>query len=222
VSTIWNWKFAWHIVPSLLEAARVTIEATIIGFFIAAILGLALALMRRSRRRWVSIPVAGFVEAVRSTPLLVQIYFLFFVLPNFGILLPAIVAGVLGLGLHYSTYCSEVYRAGLDGVPRGQWEAATSLNLSRYRIYRDIIIPQAIPPVVPALGNYLVGIVKDTPLLSAIAVVEIMQEGKIIGSETFRYIEPITLVGVFFLIVSLIAMVAIRRVEAWLRRKVMG
>lgn len=220
--TIWDWEFAFAIIPRLLEAAVITVEATVIGYLFALVVGLLLALMRRSHARWLSWPATAVVEGIRSTPLLVQIYFVFFVFPEFGVVLPAMIAGVLALGLHFSTYCSEVYRAGLDGVPRGQWEAAQSLNLSTYRTYRDIIIPQAIPPVVPALGNYLIGMIKETPLLSAIAVVEIMQEGKIIGSETFRYIEPMTLVGAFFLIVSLISMVIIRRVESWLRRKIIG
>lgn len=219
---IWDWQFALDILPRLLDAATITVQATILGFALAATLGLLLALMRRSTRLWLSLPAAGFVEAIRSTPLLVQIYFLYFVFPEFGVTMPALVAGILGLGVHFSTYCSEVYRAGLDGVPRGQWEAARSLNMSTYRVYRSVIIPQAIPPVVPALGNYLIGMIKETPLLSAIAVVEIMQQGKIIGSETFRYIEPMTLVGAFFLVVSLVAMVGIRRVESWLRRKILG
>ncbi len=220
--TLWDWAFAFEILPRLLEAAVITVEATVIGYLFALVVGLLLALMRRSHARWLSWPAIAVVESIRSTPLLVQIYFVFFVFPEFGIVLPAMVAGVLALGLHFSTYCSEVYRAGLDGVPRGQWEAAQSLNLSTYRTYRDIIIPQAIPPVVPALGNYLIGMIKETPLLSAIAVVEIMQEGKIIGSETFRYIEPMTLVGAFFLIVSLVSMVVIRRVERWLGRRMTG
>lgn len=219
---VWDWEFAVEILPLLLEAAIVTIQATAIGFVLAATLGLLLALGRRSRNPLISYPVAGFVEFIRSTPLLVQLYFLFFVFPEFGVVLPALVAGILGLGLHFSTYCSEVYRAGLDGIPRGQWEAAITLNLSPWRTYRDVIVPQAIPPVVPALGNYLIAMFKETPLLSAIAVVEMMQRAKIIGSETFRYVEPMTIVGVVFLVLSLISMVGIRRVEYWLRRKIMG
>lgn len=219
---IWDWGFALSVLPRILEAAVITVEATLIGFVLAAVAGLLLALARRSRNPLLSYPVAGFVEFVRSTPLLVQLYFLFFVLPEFGVVLPALVAGILGLGLHFSTYCSEVYRAGLDSIPRGQWEAAVALNLSTYRTYRDVVVPQAIPPVVPALGNYLVAMFKETPLLSAIAVVEMMQEAKIIGSETFRYVEPMTLVGAIFLALSLVSMVGIRRVEAWLRRKIMG
>lgn len=210
---LFDWGFAWEILPRLGQAALITIEATVIGFALAATLGLVLALLRRSRTWWISWPAAGFIEAVRSTPLLVQIYFMFFIFPEYGVSMPALVTGILGLGLHYSAYTSEVYRAGLDGVERGQWEAATALNLSPYRTYRDIVIPQALPPIVPALGNYLVGMFKETPLLSAIAVVEIMQTAKIIGSETFRYIEPITLVGLFFLGLSLLSAMGIRRLE---------
>jgi polar amino acid transport system permease protein len=159
------------------------------------------------------------VELIRSTPLLIQIFFLFFVLPSFGIVLDAFTAGVLALGVHYGAYCSEVYRAGLEGVPRGQWEAATALNLSPWSTYKDIIIPQAIPPVVPALGNYLVALFKETPLLSAIAVLELMQTAKILGSENFRYTEPMTLVGAFFLAMSLVSAALIRAVERLLNRR---
>lgn len=218
--TIWDWQFAWEILPLLLEAAIVTVQATIMGFIIAAILGLIWALLRRSPVRAISMPVTGLVEFVRSTPLLVQLFFLYYVLPEYGIRADALVVGIFGLGLHFSTYCSEVYRAGLDGVPKGQWEAAKALNLSPLQTYRDIIVPQAIPPIVPALGNYLVAMFKETPLLSALAVVELMNRAKIIGSETFRYIEPITIVGAVFLILSLISMVGIRHFERWLRYKI--
>src|SRR3546814_20683718 len=119
-----------------------------------------------STNRSICWPVTGLVEFIRSTPLLIQIYFLYFVFPEFGIVLPALTAGVLAIGVHYATYCSEVYRAGLENIPRGQWEASIALNLSPYRTFRDIIIPQAIPPIVPALGNYLVALFKSTPLLS--------------------------------------------------------
>ncbi len=216
---LFDWQFALSILPQLARAAVVTIEATVLGFVIAAVLGLALALLRRSQNPWVSAGTGGLIEFIRSTPVLIQIFFLYFVFPRFGIVIPAMTAGVMALGLHYACYCSEVYRAGLEGIPRGQWEAAIALNLSPARTYWDVIIPQAIPPVVPALGNYLIGMFKETPLLSAIAVVELMQTAKIIGSETFRYLEPITMVGVFFLIMSLISAAGVRRVEAWLKSR---
>jgi polar amino acid transport system permease protein len=208
-----DWGFALEILPLLLEAARITVFATVIGFAVAVVLGLVLAILRMSRRWFISVPVGALIEFVRSTPLLIQIYFAFYVLPEFGIVLPAMVAGIAGLALHYSAYTAEVYRAGLQGIRRGQWEAAVALNLGPWTTYRDVVLPQAIPPVVPALGNYLIAMFKDTPLLSAIAVVELMQRAKIIGSDTFRYLEPITLVGVFFLVMSLASSALVRRVE---------
>jgi len=215
---MWDWAFAFEILPALGRAAIVTIEATLVGFVIAALLGLALTLLRIAFP-FTAWPISLVVELVRSTPLLIQIFFLYFVMPQFGIVLDAFTTGVLALGLHYGAYCSEVYRAGFDNVNRGQWEAATALNLSTWTTLRDIIIPQAIPPIVPALGNYLVALFKETPLLSAIAVLELMQTAKIIGSETFRYTEPITLVGVFFLVMSLVSAALIRGVERALNRR---
>jgi polar amino acid transport system permease protein len=217
----WDWNFVWEILPMLLRASLVTIEATVLGFLIAAILGLAFAICRMFAPNWLSVPVIGAIEFIRSTPLLIQIFFIYFIFPQFGVTLEAMTAGVLALGIHYATYCSEVYRAGLANIPRGQWEASIALNLTPYRTFRDVIIPQAIPPVVPALGNYLVALFKDTPLLSAIAVLELMQTAKIIGSDNFRYTEPITLVGVIFLLFSLIAAGLVRWVEAWLNRRIM-
>jgi polar amino acid transport system permease protein len=219
---MWDWSYAWQILPDLLAAAVITIEATILGFAIAAVLGLAFAILRMSQNPWVSNPITGFIEFVRGTPVLIQIFFMFYVLPQFGITMPALLTGVLALGLHYATYCSEVYRAGLENIPRGQWEAATALNLTPYRTFKDVIIPQAIPPVVPALGNYFIAMFKETPLLSAIAVVELMQTAKILGSFSFRYLEPITLVGAFFLIMSLVASLGNQRFERWLKLRTGG
>ena len=220
VGMIWDWAFAFEILPTLARAAIVTIEATLLGFAIAATLGLAFAIVRIAvpRTGWT---ISVLVELIRSTPLLIQIFFLYFVLPNFGVVLDAFAAGVIAIGVHYAAYCSEVYRAGFDNIPRGQWEASVALNLSSWTTFRDIIIPQAIPPVVPALGNYLVALFKETPLLSAIAVLELMQTAKIIGSETFRYTEPITLVGLFFLAMSLVSAMLIRGLEELLNRRTM-
>lgn len=211
---LFDWNLAWSILPTLLRAFVVTLEATFAGMAIAICLGLGLAVLRRSQTAWLSWPSAWIVEFVRSTPLLVQIYFFFYVLPNLGISWPPFLTGVAALGLHYSSYTSEVYRAGIDGVPRGQWEAAAALNLSSYRTFRSIILPQAIPPVLPALGNYLVAMFKDTPLLAAITVNELLQSAKLIGAERFRYLEPLTMVGLFFLVASLASAYFIRVLEA--------
>jgi polar amino acid transport system permease protein len=209
---IWDWNYTIEILPDLLAAALVTIEATLLGFVLAAVLGLVLAILRMLGPAC-SGPASVFVEVIRSTPLLIQIFFIYFVLPKFGVTIDAFTAGVLALGIHYATYCSEVYRAGIESISRGQWEASIALNLGLATTFKDIILPQAIPPVVPALGNYLVALFKETPLLSAIAVLELMQTAKIMGSENFRYTEPITLVGVLFLIMSLVSAALIRRVE---------
>jgi len=217
----WDWSFVWSILPTLMSASVTTIGATVFGFAIAAVLGLALAIGRMFGPKWLSIPLTGAIEFIRSTPLLIQIFFIYFVFPEFGVTLDAMTAGVAAIGLHYATYCSEVYRAGLANIPRGQWEASIALNLTTFHTFRDVIIPQAIPPVVPALGNYLVALFKETPLLSAIAVLELMQTAKMIGSETFRYTEPITLVGIIFLVFSLFAAALIRLIEGWLNRRSM-
>jgi polar amino acid transport system permease protein len=211
---MFDWTYTLEILPLLAKAAIVTIEATLLGFALAATLGLGFALLRMAPNVLISGATATLVEFIRSTPLLIQIYLLYFVvLPAIGIAPTAFTAGVFALGIHYATYCSEVYRAGLEGIPRGQWEASIALNLSSYHTFRDVILPQAIPPVVPALGNYLVALFKETPLLAAISALELMYVAKRLGSETFRYTEPMTLVGLFFLAMSLVSAGIIRFVE---------
>ncbi|MFG0755797.1 ectoine/hydroxyectoine ABC transporter permease subunit EhuD [Pseudomonas sp. TYF_15] len=214
-----DWNYAIQLLPELFRAALNTIGVTLLGFAIAIVLGLFLAIGRRSARIWISWPIGGVIEFIRSTPLLIQVYFLYYVLPNYGVSLTAMQVGVLGIGLHYASYLAEVYRSGLDAVPRGQWEAVTALNMSPSLAYRNIILPQALRPILPPVGNYLVAMLKDTPVLSAITVVEIMQQAKNIGSETFRYLEPITMVGVFFLVLSIVLAYLVRRVEARLEQK---
>ena len=201
----WDWAYTMRVLPVLLDAAMVTLKATAVGTVIAVFLGLAFALLRRSSNMLVSRPVAFFVEFIRSTPLLVQIYFVYYIFPEFGLKMTPFLTGVIALGLHFSSYMSEVYRAGIEGIPRGQWEAGISLGMTRLRIFKDIVVPQAIPPVIPAMGNYVISMFKETPQLSAITVLEMMQVAKIIGSEEFRYLEPITMVGIIFLVFSLAA-----------------
>ncbi len=215
----WDWSYTLEILPVLGQASLLTVKATLLGFALAAVLGLVFAVLRMSRLIFVRWIATGIVEFIRSTPLLIQIFFLYYVMPEFGLTLDAMTAGIFALGLHYACYCAEVYRSGLDNIPKGQWEAAIALNLSPFVTFRDIIIPQAIPPLVPALGNYLVALFKETPLLSAIAVLELMQTAKILASESFQYTEPITLVGLYFLFFSLVAAALTRQLEAWLNTR---
>lgn len=141
--------------PKSVCAAIVTIQATLFGFAIALVLGLIFALIRQSPNRYVSTAMAKVVEFVRSTPLLLQVFFVYFVGPQVSIVIPAWTAGIGMLGIHYAAYISEVYRGGIENVDAasGQWEACTALNLSRARTWRAIILPQALPPIVPGLGN---------------------------------------------------------------------
>lgn len=214
----WKWAFTFEILPRLLWATVNTLIASGLGYAIAMVLGLIFALAQRTRYKPLTFTVREFVEFIRSTPLLIQIFFVYFVGPQFGIRLLPWTAGMIAIGLHYASYLSEVYRAGLDGVPRGQWEACRALNLSTARTYFRIIIPQALPIALPGMGNYLVGIFKDTPMLSVIGVAELMHTANAIGSANYRYLEPYTMVGIIFLAISLPTAAGLRWIEAAVRR----
>ena len=214
-----NWQVALEILPALFGGLWVTIQVSLLAFALAAILGLFMALGRRSDNKWLSEPLGALIEFVRSTPLLVQLFFFFYVLPRYGVRMPAFVLGTIALGLHYGTYASEVYRAGINAVGRGQWEAARALNFSPARTWTGIILPQAIPPMIPALGNYLVAIFKESAQLSAITVTELMATASIIGAQTFRYLESITLVGALYFLISYPSSLVVRRLEARYARR---
>lgn len=215
----WQWDFVWQILPRLLVATGNTLLASGMGYGIAVVLGLVFALAQRTPYGALTRAVREAVEFIRSTPLVLQIFFVFYVGPQFGVRLSPWVAGMIAIGLHYASYLSEVYRGGLESVPKGQWEAAISLNLSTARTYFRIIIPQALPPSLAGMGNYLVGIFKDTPMLSVIGVAELMHTANAIGSESYRFLEPYTLVGLIFLAISLPSAALVRAFEAWVRRK---
>ncbi len=214
----WRWDFVIEIMPRLLWATLNTLMAAGVGYGIALVLGLIFALAQRTPYGALTWMVREIVEFIRSTPLVLQIFFVFFVGPQFGIRLSPWTSGMIAIGLHYAAYLSEVYRGGLDAVPRGQWEACRALNLSTGRTYFRIIIPQALPASLPGMGNYLVGIFKDTPMLSVIGVAELMHTANAVGSETYRFLEPYTLVGVIFLMISLPTAAGLRAFEAWVRR----
>jgi polar amino acid transport system permease protein len=214
----WRWDFTFEILPRLLLATLNTLMAAGIGYAIALVVGLVFALAQRTPYRGLTIAVREMVEFIRSTPLVLQIFFVFYVGPQFGIRLSPWTSGMIAIGLHYASYLSEVYRAGLDSIPKGQWEACTALNLSTRRTYFRIIIPQSVPACLPGMGNYLVGIFKDTPMLSVIGVAELMHTANALGSETYRFLEPYTLVGIIFLMISLPTAAALRAFEAFVRR----
>jgi len=209
----WRWDFAIEILPQMLLATLNTILAAGIGYAIAAIVGLLFLLGQRTPIKIVNMINREIVEFIRSTPLLIQLFFVYFVLPQFGITLSAWVCGMITIGLHFGTYLSEVYRGALEGVPKTQWEACRALNFSSFYTYRKIVLPQAFPIAIPGMGNYLVGIFKDTPLLSTIGVAELFHAATAVGGYHYRYLEPYTIVGIIFLTLSIPAAIWIRKIE---------
>ena len=209
----WRWDFAIEILPQMLLATLNTILAAGIGYAIAAIVGLLFLLGQRTPIKVVNMINREIVEFIRSTPLLIQLFFVYFVLPQFGITLSAWVCGMITIGLHFGTYLSEVYRGALEGVPKTQWEACRALNFSTFYTYRKIVLPQAFPIAIPGMGNYLVGIFKDTPLLSTIGVAELFHAATAVGGYHYRYLEPYTIVGLIFLTLSIPAVMWIRKIE---------
>lgn len=209
-----DWMYFWHMVPLMWRGLLATVQATVMGFTLAVGLGLLLALGRRSTRRLLSWPVAFVIEFIRSTPILVQLVFLQELIRSWdGITLAPISILALGLGIHYATYCSEGYRAGINSVGAGQWEAATALNLDPVTKWTRVILPQAIPNVLPALGNYLIAAFKDAPLGYIVNATGILFFANAIRGSDFRPVEPYILIGVGFLLASLPAAWAVRRLE---------
>jgi len=214
----WDWSAVGDFMPHFWDGLLVTLQALVLGSLISFALGLVWALLMRAPSRWVRWPVGVVTEFIRNTPLLVQLFFLFYVLPEWNITFSAMTTGVVAIGLHYSTYTMQVYRAGIEGVPAGQWEAATALNLPMTRTWTAVILPQAIRRVVPALGNYVISMLKDTPLLMAITVLDMLGEARLFAQQNFQFTEPLTVIGVAFILISYPASLLMRALERRLVR----
>lgn len=210
-----DWSYVAAIGPRMITAAWTTLEVTVLSMALAAMLGLPIAAARISRLSMLSWCAACYVEAIRAVPILVLIYWVFFVLPLAGIVLDAFAVGVLALGVYYSTYAAEVFRAGIESVSKGQWEAALALNMTPINTLRRIILPQSMPAIVPPLGNYLVEMFKATPLLATIGMHELLGEGQQLAADSFRYAEVYLWVGVIFLALSYPSALVVR----WLERR---
>lgn len=210
---MFSFEFLISILPALMRGLVVTVQATFGGFALALAVGLLLALGRRSGVKPLRLFCDGYIAFMRCTPLLVQLYFVFYVLPSYGIRFSALFTGILCLGLHIGAYIAEVYRAGIDAVPDGQWEAAKSLGLKPVPLWLRVILPQALPPMIPPLGNFLIGLFKETPLLAAITVVDVFGAANNVAGLSYRYNEPYTAVAVILLSVSLVAAYFVRKLE---------
>ncbi|QGV80486.1 ectoine/hydroxyectoine ABC transporter permease subunit EhuD [Streptomyces ficellus] len=209
----WDWSAVADFMPRFWDGLLVTLQVLVLGSLISFSLGLVWAAAFRAPSRFVRWPVHVVTEFIRTTPLLVQLFFLFFVLPEWGVQFSALTTGTLAIGLHYSTYTAQVYRAGIDAVPAGQWEAATALSLPAHRTWFAVILPQALRRIAPALGNYVIAMLKDTPLLAGISVLELLQQSRLESASTFQYTEPLTVVGVAFVLIAYPASLFVRSLE---------
>ena len=188
--------------PRLLEGTWVTISVSLISFVLALLVGLMFGVARMSRF-WPIRFVAGvYVQFIRGTPLLLQLFFIYYVLPYSGITLSAFTSGVTGLTLNYGAYMAEVFRSGVQAIPKGQWEAGRSLGMSKSLLMRRIILPQALRIVIPALGNFFVAIFKDSALVSVITMRDLMFSGQLLAAATFKHFEIFALVGLLYFLIS--------------------
>jgi polar amino acid transport system permease protein len=204
--------------PELFAGIRLTVGMTFGSMAIALALGLVLALGRISFNSWIRIPVIGFVELIRGSPLLLQLFYIYYVLPALGLRLTPIEAGLLGLGVNYAAYLSEVFRSGIAAVGAGQREAAESLGMSPRQTMRHIILPQAWRIVIPPTGNYFISLFKDTALVSTISIAELMFQGQLIASDTFHYTEIYTIIFVIYVAISIPASLGVRWLERYFNR----
>lgn len=202
----------------LVTALWRTMEYTFLGFVGAVLLGLVLALMRRSHKRVVRIPAAIYTELFRNVPLLAIIFITYFGLASIGVLLDAIVAGALSLVIFYAAYLSEIFRAGLNGVHPGQQEGAQALGMSKMRCFWQVVMPQALRLALPGTATMLVDLLKSTSLLVTIAAGELMSQAQLISSETFRALEVyLVIAAVYFAVcypLSQLLLLLERKVQA--------
>ena len=213
-----NLDYLQSVSSVLAQGLLVTVKATALGMTLATTLGLVVAVLRLLRIPVLSHVLEVLVMAVRNTPLLVQLYLLYYVLPVYGITLSAFQVGVIGLGVHFSAYTAEVYRAGFENVPKGQWEAARALNLSLFDTIGRVIFPQALRPVIPALGNYLISMFKDSAIIATVTVMELLGTTQQLASESFRYTLLFTTMGIIYFAISYPSSLAVRWLESRMGR----
>jgi polar amino acid transport system permease protein len=185
-----------------VRAAWLTLQITLLAFVLAMLLGLLTALASASPARLLRGIASVYIEAIRNTPVLLQIFIVFFGLPSLGITLNAYTAGVIALGVNVGAYLAEVFRAGIQSVPRGQQEAASILGLGRSQIFVEVVLPQAARAVYPAIVNNLIQLLLGTSLLSAIALPELSGTATVINARTLLYIQTFTITLIAYLVLS--------------------
>jgi polar amino acid transport system substrate-binding protein len=188
--------------PLLLRSAGMTILLSLASFPLAIVIGLAVAVGRLHGPAWLRPLLAGYVEVLRGTPLMLQLYALFFLLPKVGLALPALVAAILGLAMNYSAYESEIYRAGLKAVPQGQFEAALALGMTKWQSLRHVLVPQAVRIVMPPVTSDFIALFKDTSVCSAITVIELTKRYSVLALSTGRIAELAVVTALLYLAMS--------------------
>lgn len=198
----YQWLTLWGYVPEFFQAAWLTLQITMLAFCVAQILGLLTALAGASRLAPLRVIARSYIELIRNTPVLLQIFIVFFGLPSLGLNLSAYTAGVIALGVNVGAYMAEVFRAGIQSVPRGQIEAAGILGLGRAQVFIEVVLPQAARAVYPAIVNNLIQLLLGTSLLSAIALPELTGTATVINARTLLYIQTFSVTLIAYLILS--------------------
>lgn len=213
------WQDTVEFAPILLQGAWVTVQVTIGALILSTLLGLFWALLRVSHSKILSRTSATIVNLIRGIPILVQLFYIYFVLPDMGIHLNAFQAGVIGLGIAYSSYMSEVFRAGIEAIDIGQIEAAQSIGMNRRLIMTRVVLPQAFRIALPPYGNNLIMLLKDSSQTSAITVAELALQSKLIAASTFKNLTVFTLGAIAYLVMSVPLIVLVARLEKRFGRK---
>ena len=200
---VFQFRPVFHELPLLLSGALVTIHISILALFLSFIVGTIGALCRLSRFRWLSVPARWYVEFIRNTPLLVQLFFIYFGLSQINIEVSNYMAGVIGLVVNNGAYLTEIVRAGIEAIHTGQFEAGLSLGLSFPQLMRYVVFPQAFRVIYPPLCNQFIGIILWSSLVSTIAVQDLALRGKELASETFRSFETYVVVTLVYVVMTL-------------------
>ncbi len=204
--------------PDILHGAIVTVEVTACALVLGCIMGLLVGIGRLDPKRRVIYGICtAYVTFIRGTPLLVQLFLLFFGLPQFNILLPAFVCGVIGLGIYSGAYVSEIVRGAIQSVDKGQMEAARSIGMSSGQAMRAVILPQAIVRMIPPLGNEFIALIKNSALVSLLTIADLMHEGQKIISVSYRSLEVYLAIALVYLILTSAAGLILQRAEQRLR-----
>ena len=208
----------WESWRALASGTAVTVEVTAAALLLGCVLGLLVGLGRLSpQRRIIYAICTSYLTIIRGTPLLVQLFILFFGLPHFGILLPAFVCGILGLGIYSGAYISEIVRGSIQSIEKGQMEVARSLGLSYRLAMRKVVLPQAFVRMIPALGNEFIALIKNSALVSLLTIADVMHEGEKIISVSYRSLEVYLAIAVIYLVLTGATTMILRRTEKALR-----